>query len=417
VKPAERATLVLIVVVVGLALRWSFVAHGEVVLPLRADAGQYAQYAANLVEHGVHSLSTQDPPPPDSFRSPGYPLFLAMCRLLGGGSWHELALALQVVLGAATVLACHRLARSFLPFAPALGAAIACALSPHLVGSTTYVLTECVTTCALTTGLAVLATARTTGRLLVAGACTAYAVLCNETLVFVPFVVALLLARSRGVRCALVFAAAALLPFALWSLRNATTELAQRGGERVTASISHGSYPDMVFRDPRLRGFPYREDPEQPAFGSSWHDLGRVLGPRVSAEPLRYVLWYLVQKPLWLWSWNVVQGHDAFVYEIANNLYDDQPVAGVTRTTMHWLHVPLMLCAAAGVLGALWSARRRSADIAAMVALVVAGCTAVHLLVIPDPRYLQPVRPLVFVLAAAAVAWATTCRRPSPQPS
>lgn len=407
--------------VVGLALRWSFVAHGEVLAPLRADAGQYAQYASNLLEHGVHSLSTQNPPPPDSYRSPGYPLFLALCRLLGGGSWHELALALQVALGAATVLACYRLARSFLSFAPALGAAVACALSPHLVGSTTYVLTECVTTFASTAGLALLANARTPLRLVAAGAVTGYALLCNETLVFVPFVIVVPLARSRGVRSAALFAVAALLPFATWSVRNATTDLAQRGSERVTASISHGSYPEMVFRDPRFRGYPYREDPEQPAFGSSFHDLGRVLGPRVAAEPWRYVQWYLLQKPLWLWGWNVVQGRDAFIHEIANNVYDDQPAVEITHTLMYWLHVPLMVLAAGAVLAFAWSARRKTADIAAMLALVIAACTAVHLLVIPDPRYMQPVRPLLFVMAAAAVAWVTTCRpsrRPaSPQPS
>ena len=398
-----------IVVVVALALRWSFVAVGDVVSPLRVDAGQYAKYAENLVEHGVYSLSAANPPAPDSFRSPGYPLLLSLCRLVGGDThWHALALALQVALGTATVLLCYRLARSFLPFAAALGAAVACALSPHLVGSTTYVLTECATAFALTAGLTLLVGARSRTRVVAAGACLAFAVSCNETLVFVPFVVAWPLWRARGGAACVLCLAVALAPFGAWTLRNATTELARSGSERVTASISHGSYPAMVYRDPRLRGFPYREDPEQPAFGASWHDLGRVLGERVAAEPWRHVRWYLLEKPVWLWSWDIVQGHDAFVYEIANNLYDDQPIARATHTAMRWLHWPMMLLALAAVGAALFRARRGEASAATtaatMLAFVVVGCTLMHMLVIPDPRYMQPVRPLLFVLAAAAAA-------------
>ena len=61
-KPAERAVLVLIVVTVAVALRWGFTASAFQQNPLRADAGHYAQYAANLVEHGVFSFSPAVPP-------------------------------------------------------------------------------------------------------------------------------------------------------------------------------------------------------------------------------------------------------------------------------------------------------------------------------------------------------------------
>ena len=54
-------------------LRGGYVATTTIKSPLRADAGQYAQYAENIVEHGVFSLDPSDPPTPDSFRSPGFP--------------------------------------------------------------------------------------------------------------------------------------------------------------------------------------------------------------------------------------------------------------------------------------------------------------------------------------------------------
>jgi hypothetical protein len=194
----------------------------------------------------------------------------------------------------------------------------------------------------------------------------------------------------------------ALLPFACWQLRNAATPLARTGGERAIASISHGSYPGMVFRDERFRGFPYREDPEQPAFGASWQNLGDVLARRVAADPWRYASWYLFEKPVWLWSFDLVQGRGPLVYEVANSPYDTNAVVGATAAAMRWLHVPVMLLAAAGALIVVLRPRLRDGGAPRLLGFVAVLGTIVYLPVIPDPRYLQPIRPVLFVLAAAA---------------
>ena len=283
-RAPERAVLVGIVVAIAIALRWAFVATGQVPQPLRADAGEYAQCALNLVEHGVYSSSKQSPPLPDSFRSPGYPAFLLLCRLaVGPERWLGLALAFQVALGGLTVLLTFLLARSWLNFPSALAACVLAALSPHLVVSSGYVLTECVTTFVLVSGLSLLSAASTRGPLAIAaaGLVLGFGVLCNETLLFVPLVAVFALWRSFGRGRMVLLLGCSLLPFAAWTVRNQTQTLTRTGAERVTASISHGSYPGMVFRDPKLKGFPYREDPAQPAFGASWANLREVLGPRM----------------------------------------------------------------------------------------------------------------------------------------
>jgi 4-amino-4-deoxy-L-arabinose transferase-like glycosyltransferase len=404
VRTAERAVLVGIVVAVGAALRWGFVATAVVQSPLRVDAGQYAQYAKNLVEHGVYSLATTVPPPPDSFRSPGYPLLLALCRLFGGDAgWYALAIALQVVLGTATVLLCYRLARHWLLFPIALSAAALCALSPHLVVAGAYVLTECTTTFALLAGLVLLVPERGRWRLLGAGAVLGYAALCNEALVVVPMVLVWPLWRARGAGPAIAFVIAALLPLLIWNVRNASQDMARTGGERATASISHGSYPGMVFRDPRLLGFPYREDPEQPVFGQSWSGLRSVLGRRIAAEPWRYLSWYALEKPVWLWGWDLVQGRDVLVYEVGNSPYERQPVMVATHSLMRQLHAPCMLLAAVAASVLAWNRRRRWPFAAQALGLVALAGTLAYLPVIPDPRYMQPIRPVLFVLGAAAV--------------
>jgi 4-amino-4-deoxy-L-arabinose transferase-like glycosyltransferase len=402
VRASERGVLVGIVVAAALVLRIAFATAGKVVNPLRADAGEYARYAANLCEHGVYSLATTAPPSPDSFRSPGYPALLALVRWVAGDAWMASAIALQVAMGAATVLLVYRIARGFVGFAPSLFAAALCAASPHLVVSSAFVLTECATTFVVTLGVWLLLGAQGPRRRCAAAACLGAAVLCNETLVVVPLVATWAMWRDGRGR-ALVFVAVALSPFAAWTLRNQATTLARTGGQRAVASISHGSYPGMVFQDPRWFGYPYREDPAQPEFGSSWAKLGEVLGPRVAAEPLRYAQWYLLQKPVWLWSWPLVQGNDVVVYEVANSPYATHAAMRATHASMRFLHAPLMLAAALAAGYCVVRRRRVGWQRAALGGFAVAG-TLAYLPVIPDPRYLQPFRPLVFVLAAVALA-------------
>jgi 4-amino-4-deoxy-L-arabinose transferase-like glycosyltransferase len=411
-RSAERAVLVGIVLAIAAALRIGFVTSGTVLHPLRADAGQYAQYAANLYAHGVFSLAAEVPPAPDSFRSPGYPAFLWLCRVLGGeGGWMSTAIWLQVALGVLTVFAVQRVAQRLGGFWPSLLACVLAALSPHLVVSSAFVLTECLTTALVALGCQALLSGAgplTAARVVTGGLLLGAAVLCNETLVVLPVALAFAL-WPQGRRHALLLLLVALLPFGGWAVRNRVQPLARTGSERAWASISHGSYPGMVFRDPRLVGFPYREDPEQPAFGASAADLWRVLGPRIAAEPLRYLVWYAVEKPMWLWRWDLVQGCGVCVYDVANSPYERQAVMQASHAGMRWLHLPVMVAAAIGALVGLLRHRRGARwQWHALGACAVAG-TLAYLPVIPDPRYLQPVRPLLFVLAAVtlagAVAW------------
>jgi len=393
-----------IVVVVAALLRVGFFATAEVQQPLRVDAGQYAQYAENLVEHGVYSLSADADPLPDSFRSPGYPLFLAGCRLLVGETlWYDLALWLQLALSTLTVLLVYGMARQYVPYGAAVAAAVLVALSPHLVVAPAYVLTECLTSFVVCLGLWVLTQAKTMGPTVAGAAILGLAPLCNETLVILPLIATATLWR-RDRRRAVAILVVAMLPFACWSVRNQVSDLAVSGSARAVASISHGSYPGMVYKSSRFYGFPYREDPAQPEFGSSWSNLWSVLLPRVQEDPMRYLQWYLVEKPVWLWGWDLVQGNDVYVYPVANSPYQSQPVMSATREFMRWLHLPIMLLAC---LGAVVGIRRRRDDgtwgLAVLGWAVIVG-TLAYLPVIPDPRYLQPLRPVIFLLAALGVA-------------
>jgi hypothetical protein len=397
-RTAERAVLVAIVVAVALALRLGLVLVASVPEPLRADAGEYAHYAQNLLAHGVYGQGEGSPPAPDSFRSPGYPLFLAGCQWLFGAKWLTAVLIVQAVLGAAVVAVSQRLVQPLAGFWAGVVTAVLVALSPHLVISSIYVLTENLTTALVTFGLWLAFGAVGLPRLLCGALLLGWASLCNETMVLLLPAVAWPLWRTGRGR-AVTFLVVGLVPFAAWTVRNQVQPLVRRGSERAIASISHGTYPGMVFEDPRWFGYPYREDPEQPQFGSSWADLFRVLGPRFEAAPLRYLKWYCFDKPFWLWGWNTVQGRGPEVYAIANSPYATQPVMQATQVGMRWLHPWVMgLAGLTAVIAALCGRRSKHWQLQAL-GLAALAVTAAYLLVIPDPRYLQPLRPLLFGLA------------------
>lgn len=408
-KPAERAVLLGLLTALALGLRLWFVTTGRVDGPLRADAGQYAQCAANLLAHGTFSVSTAVPPPPDSLRSPGYPLFLAGVRAVAADDWLPWALRLQALLSAALVPLTFWLARRTLPFAAAFAAATAVALSPHLIAATGVALTEALTAVTLTAACWLLARAATPNphavrRAAVAGAAFGATALLNEGLAPLPWLLALLLRRDLGGRAALTLALAAAAPIGAWQLRNATTELADTAGHRAIATLSHGSYPDLFFATEQHRNYPYREDPEQPAISASWSRLGDVLAGRVAAAPWRYARWYLLDKPRWLWRWDLVQGNgDVHVYPVRDSILREQPVVAALTATQRWLHPVFVLLSLCG----LWLYARRGGAGATAPGLRAAAtallfATALYSLFLPDPRYLVPLRPLQAALAAAA---------------
>src|SRR5690606_32599551 len=106
--------------------------------------------------------------------------------------------------------------------------------------------------------------------------------------------------------------------------------------------------------------------------------------------------------------------------------YERQAVMAASHSVMRWLHLPVMLLALCGaVIGILrgWRETKRedfrqeSWAPHALAWIAVLG-TLAYVPVIPDPRYLQPIRPLLFVLAGAALPMLLTClrRRPAESP-
>ncbi len=110
------------------------------------DCGEYHAIARNIVEHGAFSQSQTPPLEPDTWRTPGYPLFLALTMLLVGEYAAALVLV-QQVLSILNVLLVFRAAREWMSDSRAGFAALLFLIEPyHLyyslwLLSTTWLLT------------------------------------------------------------------------------------------------------------------------------------------------------------------------------------------------------------------------------------------------------------------------------------
>ena len=411
-----------LVVAIAAGLRLGAANGSVVVEPLRADAREYFLYAYNLRLHGVYSRSDAalrappGTPIADGFRPPGYPLFLA--AWVDGppepGMLHEVLLA-QAVLGVLTVVFTWAACRCWMPVPAALLAALLTALSPHLVNSGIYLLTESLFTLLLAAALwlASRGVGEGTGwNGLLLGLLFGLASLVRSgLLLFAPLTALLLLALlgwRRGARVALLLMvgfAAVQLP---WALRNLDVD--SGGHELLLTTALAGMYPNFMYRDdPVTYGYAYRFDPQAESYR---HDAGALLGefaPRFREQPAAHLRWFVLVKPMVLWSWDIVQGQGgAFVYETTESPYYHPGPFAWSYRLMQLLHWPLVLLGAAGTVLAWRPSSARLVAPGALFGLRLAAALLIyflvlHVLLAPYPRYSVPLRPMLYSLAMLAV--------------
>lgn len=403
---------------ISLLIRYAYIRSTVIDNPIRADAIQYVKYGYNLAFRQVYSVSppSVSPPVPDSLRSPGYPVLVASSLLLGGEKgFYKLLLNFQVVLGALVPVLTFLLARKFLPFVWAVAGASLVVISPHLVAMTGYVLTETLFGFLLLAALLWFVHALETRRALhFAGAGTVFgmAYLTNETALFLPFVFIAAacvsdicknnIHRQNLYRYAVFFLIFLLFPGS-WNLRNALNLPADAptGKQRAIATACHGTYPGFIYKDPAFRYFPYREDPEYPEFCSSWESFRKILWSRVQERPWRYLSWYLIEKPVYLWSWNILQGQgDVFVYPVRISLFDRSTIAEFLRVFMKLIHPLIVLLAFAGMIWfplGLKQPPRSHPEFFVFIILIY--YTFMYMIFAPWPRYTVPLRPELYLCA------------------
>jgi hypothetical protein len=407
-------------------LREYFVLATAVDGPIVGDVRDYVAYAWNLVHHGVFSMTPPATalPPPDSFRGPGYPLFLAAAMALKpqADGWYLLALHAQALIGALTATATALLGRRWLAPGWALLAGLLMALWPHHIAATGALLSEVVFGAALV--FALLCTARmhdspgNRAWSIASGAWLGYAWLVNPLVLFLPFLFAVLAWRKGRRAAALWMLGIFLLPVALWSVRGAA--LHDGGGsDRAKVNLVQGSWPQYhralslarLRDDPIARRIMTAIDQEERLLKADTGAGLAAIASRLQEDPAYYGKWYLLQKPWLLWDWNIRIGAGGIYFlRTLHSPLETNPLLRVSTELLQRLN-PLLfgLSLAAALVLTFGAIRQRpwAPPAAAMTAVLMLYVTAIHALLQAEPRYSTPYRPFEMLMAVSALATIT----------
>lgn len=346
-----RHLLVFLIVAFGAFLRFQAVHDTKVIAPLRHDAGQYAAYALNTLYHGTYSRQPYRPqakPPPDALRPPVYPLFLAAMLSLSPKLPIVFIQYIQAIIGTATIVLSYLLFRRFLDPTPSCISTFLVAISPHLIMSSVYVLTEGLFTFGLLATLLFCVYAFERGgnlSALLSGAAFGALTLTRAGVEYFIVVVAALLGRQRKSR---LFVSLSVLGFLVvlgaWSIRNVHSTGHMADNTLMIHFLHHGMYPHFEYEGRRdSYGYPYRVDPQSTTIDRSVSSVLHAISKRFREDPIRYLRWLFVGKPVTFWQWNMIQGMgDVYVYPVRNSPYFFRPLFHWTHELSRLLHVPLV---------------------------------------------------------------------------
>ena len=406
----------------GLALRLLYVLTARVDQPIYGDGLQYMVYAWNLLNHGVFSCSPAGSSivVPDSYRGPGYPLFLAAALGLGGGDVDagvRYARLGQVFLGAAGVPLTIALARQWIGNHWALLAGVLVACWPHLVTFCGTLMSETLLGFFILLGLWFLCAGERRGsktHMAAGGVAFGCAYLVNAIVLIFPVLVSFALVRRGRATLAAVLMAAAVAAPAIWGWRNLHVVSAETEFNHAIDAFVWGSSPVYM-----------------PAFNSRWVDpdakrivefqieeANRVRADPVSGfarifermgqDPLAYLSWYLLEKPFALWDWPIVIGNgDIYYPPTRDSAFERIAALRGIKIALQWLN-PLLfglaLWSALRFLGRALAGRREPSLTPVALAIFMLYVTAMHAILQAEPRYSIPYRPVEIILALGTLA-------------
>lgn len=423
---------VLGVSLLALALRLYFATAAVIDHPIRGDAIQYITAAWNLIHRHVFSVT-----PPnsaviygDSYRDPGFPVFLAIWLSLFGdtGPWYLATLVAQASLGAASIALLMIASRRWIPDNWLAGAGLLMALWPHSVAISSYLLSETLFgfLCALALCLLSMGVAKQRyGWLAASGLCFGAAALTNA--MFLPFApllaIAIFVLEPANRKYAITLALFGLLMPCMWQLRNA--QLPSTGHDasgRALLNLVQGSWPEYhsswrahVFnRIPDTDHVLEDIDAEYNDLRSNLAHGLSVIVSRMAHAPLRYLAWY-ASKPARLWGWGVQIGQgDIYVNPTLNSPFIFNPILRFVESVCKALNPVLAILVGWGCLTTLRNGRH-APIIALAVSLMALYVTGVYSLLQAEPRYAIPFRCIEMLLATYGLChvsgWINKIRR------
>lgn len=388
------------------------------------DASNYVQYANNLVDHGTFSKShdTSDPMP-DSFWAPGYPAFIAAAiwaEKITGIKAYTLIMYSQSVIGALVCVLSLLCARLFLGKMWSILAATLVAFSPHLISMGGYLLTETFFSFLLLASIYSLSIAFTQKKwwiFIISGVLFGLTYLVNPVVFFAPILLisatACIVAAGKDrfpvnlklklLSCLAFF----FIIVGIWSIRNmiSVPPGQSSSSKRLLINLvigTHSNFFDIWRNNPR--------DPQNPAtkdlknLNESYIAFTDLLLKRIYQDPSHYAKWYLIEKPLLLWSWNILVGQgDIYVYPVKYSLYDRSGIAFITYIVMKSIHYWLFGLALTGILF-LFKGINSQHHTPLFLYITLIYISTVYVVTQSEPRYSIPIRPEMYICAVFSIS-------------
>lgn len=424
-------TLAMIVIILlGFSVRWHFINTAQVINPIRGDAAQYFQYAINLTTYDVFSGARgqfeQEAPIPDNYRDPGYPLFLATLLKASPSLdvWYKATLTAQVLLGSLTILFTMLIANYWLPKKLVLIVGLFTAIWPHSVIFSGYLLTETLVGFLCTLSFWLLAHSYKSNNnflLTLSGIILGSAALTNAILLplglILGFLGLLMMPQSR--KFWVIFAISFLVLPSTWALRN--TQLPENTGNsssyRAYQNLVQGSWPSYhkaykgsFTGDITSKKIMEQIDFEINSLAKSQKEGAKLVLERLKSAPSFYAYWYIIQKPILLWDWEIGIGQDdIYVYPTVNSPLDNNPLLRAITSIMHGFTYVLIalgfICILVSMykINIIFNGQRGNKQIALFSCLImVIYITGIYTLFQSDPRYSIPFKSFGFLLAITA---------------
>lgn len=401
----------LLLLAFSLWIRLHYIHETKVNNPLQSDAANYVIYAGNLINHRTFSKEQSKDPRPDSYWAPGYPVFLAVNTFVAREFNlydYRVILFSQALLSSLVVVLTFLLGRMLFRYGWALAAAILTMLSPHMISYSAVLLTETLfaflVLSSLYTSLLFLKK-KSTSLGVLSGICFGMTYLTNPVSIFLPILVlatTLTLPNKLTVRkWGPVIAIFITIVFS-WSVRNSLNVDSDSlgGSERLFSNLVVGSHPDyqeIWKKNPR--------DPTNPAtldmneFSGSYNAFITAMLSRIKLDPVHYLEWYFIGKPVQLWQWNVGIGFgDIFIYPVATTPYHTERLAIASHVIMKSMHLWLFVFAILGTVISLfgWTSTPIATRIVVITTLYI---SSIYVVTQADSRYSVPLRPEMYLLA------------------
>jgi 4-amino-4-deoxy-L-arabinose transferase-like glycosyltransferase len=319
----------------------------------------------------------------------------------------------QVVLGTLTAVVTFLLGRFFLSLTWAFLPAVLVAISPHLISMGGYLLTETLFAFLVQAAIYCFSFAfinRKKPFFVASGLFFGLSYLVNPVIFFLPILLVLAAGyfyiacekenliglRTILIYCLMVF----FVIFGAWSARNIINVPPGKssGSNRLFTNLvigSHSDFFDIWRSNPRDPNNPSAKDEE--LLKGSYKDFASLLSKRIIQNPGHYAKWYLIDKPILLWSWNILIGQgDIYVYPVIVSLYQKSNMALATYSIMKSLHYWLLGCA---VLGIFFLFKRPIPKVPLFIYIAMIYVSAVYVVTQAEPRYSIPIRSEMYLCA------------------